>query len=112
MFNVSRINLWNRTKKRAENLKVELESLRSTFKNQNLDIYISDTTAENVANADVVVTATFTKTPILFYDSLKKNVHINGKTLIKSSKGGNLFLCFIFFFNLKLLGQVKIIIQN
>lgn len=79
MFNVTRINLWNRTKKRAENLKIELETLRSTFKNQNLQIFIYDTTAESVVDANVVVTATFTRTPILFNDSLKKGVHINGK---------------------------------
>lgn len=78
MFNVARLNLWNRTKVRAEKLKSELENMRSKFSNPLLEIVVCDTVADGTLVADVIVTATFTKVPILMFEAVKKNVHING----------------------------------
>lgn len=73
------INLWNRTRKRAEDLANELNSIRSQFRNSNIRVNVIDTPADCVKNADIIATTTFASTPILERSMIKDNVHINGK---------------------------------
>lgn len=75
---IDSIYLWNRTESRAQTLANELNQLRSSFKNPNVKITNIDSLEESVKNADVIVTATFTSTPLLFRSMIKNNVHING----------------------------------
>lgn len=89
MFNVARLNLWNRNKERADNLKSELDSMRSMFSNQMVELQVCDAVAEGTRMADVIVTATGSKVPVLMFDALKENAHINGKCYI--SVNGLLF---------------------
>lgn len=70
--------MWNRTKSRAEALATELNQLRRTFKNPNVNIICVNSVEECVQNADVIVTATFTSTPFLKRSMIKNHVHING----------------------------------
>ncbi|XP_031627138.1 ketimine reductase mu-crystallin-like [Contarinia nasturtii] len=74
---VETIRLWNRTKSRAESLIAELMQLRQSFKNPNIKIECVSTVEECAKNADVIVTATFSSSPILFRSMIKNNVHIN-----------------------------------
>ncbi|KAJ6641055.1 Ketimine reductase mu-crystallin [Pseudolycoriella hygida] len=76
-FNISTINLWNRTNSKAESLAVELENMKATFQNKNLKIYVHNSVGECVAESDIIVTATGNRTPLLFGHMLKTNVHIN-----------------------------------
>lgn len=75
---IDSIYLWNRTKSRAEALAAELNQLRPSFKNPQLQIVVADSVEGCTANADVIVTATYTSTPILLRSMIKSNVHING----------------------------------
>lgn len=81
MFNISDVHLWNRTKSKVVDLVAELEDIKSNFRNKNLKIHVHDTVSDCVAQADIIVTATFTSSPFLFGNMLKSNAHING-TLI------------------------------
>lgn len=76
-FGISEVRLWNRTKSKAESLKIELENLRNTFQNTNVKISIFELSETCATTADIVVTATFADSPVLSYKSLKKNVHVN-----------------------------------
>lgn len=79
MFNISAIHLWNRTKTKSVDLAAELNEVKETFRIKALQVFIHDSVAECVAEADIIVTATFASSPLLFADMLKSNVHINGK---------------------------------
>lgn len=81
IFNIATIQLWNRTKERAQELATELDRLRDTFNNSRLQITCADTVAKAVATADVIVTATSSHTPLITRSMLKDNVHINGISL-------------------------------
>lgn len=80
------IYLWNRTKQRAEDLVAELNQLRNTFINPQLQIVCADTVASAVSVADVIVTATYSRTPLVCRSMLKDNVHINGTPLVLRKK--------------------------
>jgi ornithine cyclodeaminase/alanine dehydrogenase-like protein (mu-crystallin family) len=72
----SKINLWNRTKSRAEKLRDELNEL---FPDVSISV-LNDST-ECVADADVVVTATGSSAPLFRKgDLMKPTVHINGES--------------------------------
>lgn len=78
----SRVNLWNRTKARAENLRVELNKLFP-----DLSIRVLDESTKCVNNADVIVTATKASAPLFSINDLKKaSVHINGNDRGKDSR--------------------------
>lgn len=78
MFPINSISLWNRTKSRAESLVADLNETRNKFKNPNLTIQCSNTVEECVRNADIIVTSTFSPTPLVFRSMIKDNVQING----------------------------------
>lgn len=78
MYPIDSLFLWNRNKRRAENLSTELNSLRSKLKNPNVTILVFDLVEHCVRNADIIVTATYTSTPLINRAMIKKNVHING----------------------------------
>lgn len=78
---VDSVYLWNRTKRRAEALVVELQQLRQSFKNPNVEIFCTESVADCVKFADVIVTSTYTDSPFLFRSMIKNNVHINGSFL-------------------------------
>lgn len=80
-FNISNVHLWNRTKSKATALAAELEGMKSTFRNQNVKIFVHDAVGECVAESDIIVTATTASTPFLFADMLKPNVHMNGTSI-------------------------------
>lgn len=70
----SKVNLWNRTKERAEKLRAELNEL---FPGLAIDVF--DNSANCVSDADVVVTATNASAPLFGKNDLRKSsVHING----------------------------------
>lgn len=70
----SKVNLWNRSKIRAEKLRDDLNELFP-----GLVIEIFDESAKAVNDADVIVTATNSSTPLFGINDLKKHsVHING----------------------------------
>lgn len=71
--------LWNRTKTTADALIAVLKSMSSKFKNPNISIACAETIENCVRDADVIVTATFTSTPLITRDMIKKGAHINGK---------------------------------
>lgn len=75
---LSKIYLWNRTESRARQLGDELNSMRQQFRNLNLEILCVSSVAECVQHADIVVTATFTSSPLVSLSMLKERVHING----------------------------------
>lgn len=79
MYNFDSIYLWNRTKSRAESLAVELNEMRNQFVNKEINIRHYESIEDCVRDADVIVTGTFTSTPLLFRSMIKANVHINGK---------------------------------
>lgn len=71
----SQVNLWNRTKSRAITLRDELNKLFP-----GLSIDVQDEPTKCVNNADVIVTATNSSTPLFGIQDLRKpSVHINGK---------------------------------
>lgn len=78
MFPINLISMWNRTKSRAQTLVADLNEIRNQFKNPNLTIQCTDTVGECVRNADIIVTSTFSSTPLVFRSMIKDNVHING----------------------------------
>lgn len=73
----SKVNLWNRTKKRAEDLRDELERLFPS-----IEFAVVDSSKYSVENCDVICTATGSDRALFSNSDLKKNdsVHINGKT--------------------------------
>lgn len=73
------VYLWNRSPQRAVALAAELETLRSTFRNPKVHIVIVDSVKAAVQQADIIVTATYASTPIVFREMLKPEVHINGE---------------------------------
>lgn len=79
MFKFDFVYLWNRSPQRATALASELEALRSTFRNPKVHIVIVDSVRAAVLQADIIVTATYASTPIVFRDMLKPGVHINGE---------------------------------
>lgn len=70
-FKFKKVNLWNRTLENAEKL---AEELKNEF---NLDVEIFKDAGKCAENADVLVTATLSSTPVLKYEFLKSNVLIN-----------------------------------
>lgn len=78
MFPISEVHLWNRSASKANELKSELESMKATFGNKDLKVFVHESIRDCVKTADIIVTATHTTTPVLFEDMLKENVHING----------------------------------
>lgn len=79
MFPISELHLWNRSIGKANELKKELEGMATKFGNKNLKIFTHESIRDCVKTADIIVTTTQAKSPILFDDMLKENVHINGK---------------------------------
>lgn len=77
---LSSIYLWNRTASRSQKLCDELNGLRNQFKNPELKIKCVDSVDECVKEADIIVTATFTSSPLLSRSMLKSAVHINGSS--------------------------------
>lgn len=57
--------------------------MRQTFKNPNINIVCVDSVDQCAKDADVVVTATFSSTPVLARSMVKNNVHINGMQLLE-----------------------------
>lgn len=71
----STVNLWNRTRSRAEKLRDELNGLFP-----GLSINVLDNATVCVRDADVIVTATNSNTPLFGVGDLRKSsVHINGR---------------------------------
>lgn len=83
MYAIDTLYLWNRSMQRAQDTADELKQLRSQFKNPKLNIIVLDAVDERVRNADIIVTATFSSTPVLERRMIKDNVHINGKCYIR-----------------------------
>lgn len=81
-FPFSTITLWNRTISKANNLAAELETLKSTFLNKNVTVCIADSAELCALNADVIVTATYASTPILYWNMIKEGAHINGNNFL------------------------------
>lgn len=78
----SKVNLWNRTKARAEQLRDELNKLFP-----GLSIEVVDESSKCVGEADVVVTATNSSAPLFDINDLRKaSVHINGNEREKDSR--------------------------
>lgn len=72
----TKVNLWNRTRSRAEKLRDELNELFP-----GLSISVQNESTECVRDADVVVTATSSSAPLFAKsDLLKPTVHINGES--------------------------------
>lgn len=70
----TRVNLWNRTRSRAEKLRDELNEL---FPGR--AIAVLDNSVNCVNDADVIVTATNASAPLFGLADLRKaSVHING----------------------------------
>lgn len=71
----SKVKLFNRTQKRAEQLRDELNDLFPEF-----EIIVASTSIDCVRDADVVVTATNSSEPLFALKDLeRRNVHINCK---------------------------------
>lgn len=72
----TQLNLWNRTRSRAESLRDEL---KKSF--PGIEISIHSTPVECVRNADVIVTATNASAPLFELKDLKSDapVHICGE---------------------------------
>lgn len=85
MYAFDSVYLWNRSPQRATALAAELETMRTTFRNPSVHIVIVDSVKAAVREADIIVTATYASTPIVFKEMLKPDVHINGecKVMIK-----------------------------
>lgn len=77
---LNKICLWNRTASRSQKLCDELNGLRNQFCNPNVEIKCVDSVEEGVKEADIIVTATFTSTPLISRSMLKSAVHINGSS--------------------------------
>lgn len=71
----NKISLWNRTRSRAEALKVELNQM---FPDVSIEVF--DKSHHCIGDADIIVTATGTQTPLFCQSDIKKpNVHICGE---------------------------------
>lgn len=81
-FNISTVHLWNRSKSKAVTLAAELEDVKSNFRNKEVKILVHETVHDCVRQADIIVTATNTRSPLLFANMLKTNAHINGMRLL------------------------------
>lgn len=78
----NQINLWNRTRRRAETFRDELNELFP-----NIKIVVMDSSVDCVRDADVIVTATNSSVPLFKRSDLcKSRTHINGKALNISQK--------------------------
>ncbi|KAG4067706.1 hypothetical protein HA402_005478 [Bradysia odoriphaga] len=77
LFGINEIHLWNRSVSTANDLKKELEGMTASFVNKNLKVFVHESVRDCVKTADIIVTATGARSPILFEDMLKENVHIN-----------------------------------
>lgn len=71
----TKVKLWNRTVSRAEKLRDELSELFSDVE----IVVATGTPAECINDADCIVTATNTSSPLFHLKDLKENVHINGE---------------------------------
>lgn len=80
-FNISTVNLWNRTKSKTVALAAELEGMKSSFRNKNLELLVHDTVGDCVGQSDIIVTATNSRSPLLSSNMLKADVHINGNSI-------------------------------
>ncbi|CAK8677949.1 unnamed protein product [Clavelina lepadiformis] len=69
-FKFDKIFIWNRTQSTGEKFCEEIKHLAKVVK-------FCPSTKEAVCDADVIVTATFSSTPILHGQDLKESVHIN-----------------------------------
>lgn len=78
------IFVWNRTKSKADALASELEASKSAFKNPHITVLCFETVEHCVRNADVIVTATFTSTPLITRAMVKRGAHINGEFIVFS----------------------------
>lgn len=72
----SEVRLWNRTTSKAEILKEELKGLFPT-----IDIKVADSVKDGVNNADIIVTTTYTSSPLINLEDIKADCYINGKLL-------------------------------
>lgn len=84
-FEIATIYLWNRTPSKALALAAELDEKRSQFRNQSMRIVVSQSVADGVREADVIVTATNTDKPIIQRKDLKQAgaVHINCNNMME-----------------------------
>lgn len=85
-FSFGAIHVWNRTKSTAEALARELEGLRSQFKNPSITVLCFDAIEHSVRNADVIVTSTFTSTPLITRAMIKRGAHVNGELCLGFEK--------------------------
>jgi ornithine cyclodeaminase/alanine dehydrogenase-like protein (mu-crystallin family) len=70
--NIKKVYLYNRTKKKAERLKIELEK-----ELKNIDIIVVDSSIELLKNSEVIITATTSYKPVIENDKdLLKGKHI------------------------------------
>ena len=76
-FPLKKIKLWNRTKNRAEKLAEKLNKIKTEIGKDHLQIEVANTTDECLDMADIVVTATYSKEPLVHLNNLKMDVHIN-----------------------------------
>lgn len=83
IFKFSKVYLWNRTVARAEALAIELRKLKEC---ENVIVEVAGTVRDCVQHADVIVTATYAKQPLIELSDLKSDVHINGKAIDPSSE--------------------------
>jgi ornithine cyclodeaminase/alanine dehydrogenase-like protein (mu-crystallin family) len=67
-----RVQLWNRSKEKAEKLKIDLQE---KFRGVVIEVFEDSKAA--VSNADVIVTATSAKNPLFDIGDIKKVVHLN-----------------------------------
>ncbi|MBS7620398.1 ornithine cyclodeaminase family protein [Candidatus Bathyarchaeota archaeon] len=71
VFNLEKINAFDISRERIECFARELEGTLG------IDIHISENCEEAVENADIIATATTSKTPVVRRNWLSKDVHIN-----------------------------------
>ncbi|XP_055383833.1 ketimine reductase mu-crystallin [Condylostylus longicornis] len=76
-FPIKSIQLWNRTTEKAFSLLNCLESEKENFINKNINITVFSSIDDCVRNADIIVTSTYVDEPIIHFNMLKKDVHIN-----------------------------------
>lgn len=76
-FDVEELRLWNRSEAKAKSLADELETFRTSFVNRNVKIVFCEDRVTCALDADVIVTATYAKEPVIDFSIVKKNVHIN-----------------------------------
>jgi ornithine cyclodeaminase len=67
---IKNVNVWSRDIKKTH------AYIENISKNINLNFNVCDTTKEVVKNADILITATPSKKPLIHYSSLPKGIHI------------------------------------